>query len=92
MNNTTKKVIILNKLPSPYISEAIIILKDGFNLPHSSIVTEAEHIVRSYLERSEKNGRAPKRAARLCRIKTAVILCALSALCAFFLCYSLFNN
>ena len=89
MSDTTKKVIILNKLSSPFISEAIIILKDGTTLPSSRIVEEAEKIVCSYMERTAKNGRAPKRAARLCQWKTTAFLCLATALAVFFCCYIL---
>ena len=83
MGNTTKKVIILNKLSSPFISEAIIILKDGTVIPQSHIIAEAEKIVSAYMERTTKNGHLPKRNARLCQVKTTILLCFISAVSSF---------
>ncbi len=91
MNEASKKVIILNKLSSPYISEAIIILKDGAVLPQSRIVAEAEQIVRSYMERNTKNGQALKRPVRLCKLKTAALLCFATAVAVFFTCLAIFQ-
>lgn len=87
MTNNTKKVIILNKLSSPFVSEAIIILKDGVSLPQSSVVAEAESIVRNYMIRTAKNGQSFKKNARLCSVKTTLILCAFSAALTCISCY-----
>ncbi len=49
--DTTKKVIILNKLNSPLIAQAIFILKDD-SVNEFSAVSEAERIVEEFMERS----------------------------------------
>lgn len=87
MTDNTKKVIILNKLSSPFVSEAIIIIKDGISLPQSSVVAEAESIVRNYINRTSKNGQGFKKPVRLCNVKTTLILCVLSAALACMSCY-----
>lgn len=91
MNDASKKVIILNKLSSPYISEAIIILKDGTTIPQSAIIAEAEQIVRSYMDRTTKNGQALKKPARLCKLQTTALLCCVTAFAVFFTCFYLFQ-
>ena len=55
MKNKEKKVIILKNLSSPFISQAIIILKD--NTPAgSNIIEEAEKLVSGYFpENQQKN-------------------------------------
>ena len=42
MKENLPKVVILNRLQSPYVSEAIIILKDSCTLPQSRAIEEAE--------------------------------------------------
>lgn len=78
MKENSHKVVILNKLESPYISEAIIVLKNSCTLPQSKAVEEAERIVRSYLERTSKNGQSVKTARRH-SWKSTVILCLAAA-------------
>ena len=46
--NTAKKVIILDKIQSPIIAQAIFILKDGAG-DEFSAVEEAERIVAEYM-------------------------------------------
>lgn len=47
--DTTKRVIILNKLNSPVIAQAIFILKDSCTNEFSA-VSEAERIVAEFME------------------------------------------
>lgn len=82
MKEVSHKVVILNKLESPYISEAIIILKNGCTLPQSKAVEEAERIVRSYLDRTQKNGQSAKTVRHFSK-KTTAALCAAAALFSF---------
>lgn len=89
MNEAPKKVIILNKLASPYISEAIIILKDGTMIPQSKVVEEAERIVLSYMQR--QNGQPPKRAARSHTWKITAALCTIASVISCIICFILFR-
>lgn len=51
MKNLSKQVVILDNLSSPYIYQAIIILKNNPNACHDKIIEEAEKIVSSYFEK-----------------------------------------
>lgn len=85
MSEASRKVIILNKLSSPYISEAIIILKNGAILEQSRAVEEAERIVRDYLKRQPiKNGQPRQGTARSHTWKLTAVLCAAAAVLSFF--------
>ncbi len=55
MKNKEKKVIILDKLSSPFVAQAIIILKEGAEAEEESIIKEAEKIVEGYFPRIRKN-------------------------------------
>ena len=55
MKDLKRKVMILNNLTSPYISEAIIILKDYDPKFDTKAILDAERIVNDYL--SKENGR-----------------------------------
>lgn len=88
MKENSPKVVILNRLQSPYVSEAIIILKDSCTLPQSRAVEEAEKIVRSYLERTAKNGQ-PQRTVRRSYGKITALLCICAALVSFAVCVTL---
>ncbi len=55
MKNTAKKAVILNNFSSPYISEAIIILRDYRPELEGKIITDAEKIVSAYIEKQERN-------------------------------------
>ena len=50
MNNNTRKIIVLNKLNSPRIEQAIFILRDEVNITESDAVSEAQKIVDNYLK------------------------------------------
>lgn len=55
MKNKEKKVIILENLSSPFIAQAIIILKDNMSTPTSNIIEEAEKLVSGYFPVNQKN-------------------------------------
>lgn len=58
MKDVTKKVVILNNFSSPYISEAIIVLRDYNPKLEGRIIDEAERVVADFLE---KNGMKKER-------------------------------
>ena len=49
MNNNTRKIVVLNKLNSPRIEQAIFILRDEVNITENDAVSEAQKIVDNYL-------------------------------------------
>lgn len=51
MKDTTKKVVILNNFVSPYVSEAIIILRDYDPRLEDKAIADAEKIVSNYIEK-----------------------------------------
>ena len=51
MKDLTKKVVILNNFSSPYICEAIIVLRDYNPKLEGQIIDEAEKLVADYLEK-----------------------------------------
>ena len=90
MSDTTKKAVILNNFTSPYISEAIIILKDYDARMESHIVREAEKIVSDYINRQKNNGQLKIKAVRQKRfspvfVVTAIGLIAFSLAAYYFL-------
>lgn len=58
MKELTKKVVILNNFSSPYVSEAIVVLKDYNPKLEGKAIADAEMIVSRYIERIEKNGQS----------------------------------
>ncbi len=50
MKDITKKVVILNNFSSPYISEAIIVLREYNPKLEGRIIDEAEKIVADYID------------------------------------------
>ncbi len=50
MNNNTRKIVVLNNIKSPKIEQAIFILRDDTDCTETDAVSEAEKIVRMYLE------------------------------------------
>ena len=54
MNNNTRKIVVLNNLKSPKIEQAIFILRDDTDCTESDAVSEAEKIVRMYLDDIQK--------------------------------------
>ena len=68
MVNNTKKIVVLDRLNSSSIEQAIFILRDARNISASDAVSEAERIVNSYLStmpetlnsKDTKKGFSPK--------------------------------
>ena len=50
MKNNTKKIVVLDRLNSARIEQAIFILRDENGISESDAVSEAERIVSTYLE------------------------------------------
>lgn len=50
MKNNTRKIVVLNKLNSPRIEQAIFILRDEVNVSESDAVSEAQRIVDNYVK------------------------------------------
>ena len=55
MKNLSKNAVILDNLSSPYIHQAIIILKDNQSVSSEKIIQEAEKIVSSYFSKVSIN-------------------------------------
>ncbi len=68
MKDLTKKVVILENLASPYVHQAIIVMRDYNPKLESRAVMEAERIVSAYLDNMKlKNGRRKKHSAHKLR-------------------------
>ena len=81
MKELTKKVVILNNFSSPYVSQAIIILKD-YNPKLESRAIAAETIVSRYIERIQKNGQPTKAVRSKSKIlKILICLILIASIC-----------
>lgn len=60
MKELTKKVVILNNFSSPYVSQAIIVLKDYNPRLEGKAIEDAELIVSRYIEKIQKDGQSIK--------------------------------
>ncbi|MDY3928407.1 MAG: hypothetical protein SOZ34_03485 [Clostridia bacterium] len=60
MKNLSKQVVILDNISSPYIHQAIIILKSYPEGQHDKIIAEAERIVASYFDKKIPSEISPK--------------------------------
>lgn len=68
MKDLTKKVVILENLASPYVHQAIIVMRDYNPKLESRAVMEAERIVSAYLDNMKlKSGRRKKHSAHKLR-------------------------
>lgn len=83
MKKTQKRAFILNECKSPYISQAIFILKDGVSSNHMGVIADAERIVASYMSESYKDSNQNKKQIPLPLSMTLTALVT-SALCAAF--------
>ena len=52
MKNLSKQVVILDNISSPYIHQAIIILKNYAPQHHEKIIAEAEKVVSEYFNKN----------------------------------------
>ncbi len=60
MSNNTRKIVVLSKLNSPRIEQAIFILRDEVNVSESDALSEAQKIVDNYIKSlSEKPQQKP---------------------------------
>ena len=78
MKDSTKKVVILNNLASPYIHEAIIVLKKYDPQLEGKAIADAEKIVSEYIEKMKKNEQVLKRPTT--NRKKSIILCFIVAI------------
>ena len=87
MKDLTKKVVILENLASPYVHQAIIVMRDYNPKLESRAVMEAERIVTAYLDNMKlKNGRSKNHSVRKLRsLLPYFIVATLSALATFIL-------
>lgn len=79
MKELTKKVIILNNFSSPYVSQAIIVLKDYNPKLDGKAIADAEMVVSKYIERIEKTGQpagAVRKKGKFVKIALGIILIA----------------
>jgi hypothetical protein len=87
MKDMTKQVIILNNFTSPYIHQAIIVLKDYNPALEDQVLRDAEKIVSKYLENVKKNEQFPVRShkSKLKRLAvTSALVVLIIAAFAFF--------
>lgn len=65
MKDVTRKVVILDNLASPYVHQAIIVMRDYNPKLESYAVEEAERIVSAYLDDVKiRKKQPPKKAVR----------------------------
>ena len=57
MKDTTKRVVILENLSSPYVHQAIIVMREFDPRLESRAVTDAERIVGAYLDNMKLNSK-----------------------------------
>lgn len=65
MKNSTKQVVILDSLSSPYIAQAILFLKDGCVAQEEKVLAEAEKIVAEYFRRPQPAPAPQQKAAAI---------------------------
>lgn len=81
MKDMLKKVVILENLSSPYVHQAIIVMRDYNPKLESKAVIEAERIVNAYLDNMKLNyGQPAKRTAR--KTKTISLFSGIAAFAA----------
>ena len=76
MKNLSKQVVILDNISSPYIHQAIIILKKYSPQQHEKIIEEAENVVFEYLNKTP--GSIPKKTNSNFNLKCAVIVLSIA--------------
>ena len=80
MKELTQKVIILNNFSSPYVSQAIVVLKDYNPKLENKAIADAEAIVGRYIEKIQRNGQPIKTARKKKRLLKILAVLAISAL------------
>lgn len=64
MKDSSKKVVILENLASPYVHQAILVMRDYNPKLESHAIIEAERIVNAYLENLKLKGGRYRPSAR----------------------------
>ena len=77
MKNLSKNAVVLDNLSSPYIHQAIIILKDNTLASNEKIILEAEQIVSTYFNRLSPNQIYPE-IKKNTALKVAVIILSMA--------------
>lgn len=81
MKKTQKRAFILSECKSPYISQAIFILRDGVEGGESGVIADAERIVAAYMSGSNLHHEPKKQTYSAAAFFSvlAVALCACAA-------------
>ncbi len=61
MKSINKRAFIMENCNSPYIAQAIFILKDGIDGENTKVIMDAERIVASYMGRGNHKGSKPEK-------------------------------
>ena len=78
MKDILKKVVILDNLSSPYVHQAIIVMRDYNPKLESKAVIEAERIVNAYLDNMKlRSGQTVKKPVRRKHTMLWIVLSAL---------------
>lgn len=86
MKNTGRRAFIMNECNSPYISQAIFILRDGVRGEESGVLADAERIVASYMKSGVQKPPAETKknsgvaALLICSVAAAVICAVLACI------------
>ena len=89
MKNTDRRAYIMNECNSPYIMQAIFILKDGISAEERGVIADAERIVASYMKNSPAKQLPPQAKLRRKRPWLAYTVCTAAILCVL-ICVKLF--
>lgn len=87
MKNTRKSAFILSECNSPYIAQAIFILREGVLPEECGVLADAERIVASYMSDAPRRN-TPKKALphpAFFALSAGMILLSVLAVCAYFL-------
>lgn len=89
MKDMMKKVVILDNLASPYVHQAIIVMRDYDPRLESRAVIEAERIVNAYLDNmkltSEHNRSTSKKKKNILLYALCALICVATAAAVIFL-------
>lgn len=87
MRDTTKKVVILNNFTSPYVSEAIIILRDYDPRLEGKAIADAEKIVSNYIEKINRQTfkTSARKKSKLSKVFIFLLIAAIAAASYFFI-------
>ena len=76
MKNLSKQVVILDNISSPYIHQAIIILKKYSPQQHEKIIEEAENVVFEYFNKNPTQN--PKKTNSNFNLKCAIVILSIA--------------